>query len=212
MGRTLKYDIPGRDFRVGEAEVRERGWKRIFAELPHAAERLVVEIGFGRGEFIQQLAIANPETAYVGVELSFKRVLKMARRIAATDIVNLRLLMTRGETALRELIEPASVSEFWINFPDPWPKKRHAKHRLVQAPLLEGLARCLVEGGVVYLATDDRPYAEQMDALLSAEPRLENLYAPAHWLPEVPGRMHTAYEDEWRAEGRPLHFFAYRRR
>ena len=61
------------------------------------------------------------------------------------------------------------------------------------------------------MATDDVPYAEHIDAVLAAEPRLENVFAPARWLADVPGRMPTAYELEWRAEGRPLHFFAYRR-
>jgi tRNA (guanine-N7-)-methyltransferase len=212
VGRTLKYDIPGRDFRVSEDEIRARGWDRIFAELPGAASRLVVEIGFGRGEFLRKMAAADPKTAFVGVELSFKRVLKMTRRIAASEIENLRLLQARGENVVHDLLEAGSVAEFWINFPDPWPKKRHAKHRLVQPEFVHRLAECLAAQGIVYLATDDPAYAEQMDEVLSAEPLLENVYAPAHWLPEVPGRMHTAYEDEWRAQGRPLHFFANRRR
>ena len=66
MGRSLKYDIPGRDFRVSEDEIRAQGWDRLFAELPGAASRLVVEIGFGRGEFLRQMAVADPKTAFVG--------------------------------------------------------------------------------------------------------------------------------------------------
>ena len=108
-------------------------------------------------------------------------------------------------------LAPGTVDTFWINFPDPWPKKRHAKHRIVQPDFVHLLATRLRPGGTLHLATDDRAYAEQMDEVLSAEPLLENVLAPRHWTPEVPGRMHTGYEEEWRAEGRPLHFFEYRR-
>lgn len=211
MGRTLKRDIQGPDWRRGIDEIREQGWEAVFAPELSPPLRLVVEIGFGRGEFIGSLLEEDEDSAFVGVELNYKRVMKMARRMAKRAHHNLRIVEGRGEVVVQELLQPESVTTFWINFPDPWPKKRHAKHRLVQAPFVRSLARRLVPGGVIYLATDDRPYAEQMDSVLAGESLLENLYAPAHWLPEVPGRRHTGYEAEWRAEGRPLHFFAYRR-
>jgi tRNA (guanine-N7-)-methyltransferase len=81
----------------------------------------------------------------------------------------------------------------------------------VQPALAAAIAERLVPGGVLHVATDDVPYAEHIDAVLAAEPCLTNAFAPARWLAEVPGRMRTAYEQEWRAEGRPLHFWSYRR-
>jgi tRNA (guanine-N7-)-methyltransferase len=147
----------------------------------------------------------------VGIEVSFKRVLKMARRLAATPTRNLRLVHARAQDVVRDCLSVGSVATFWINFPDPWPKKRHAKHRIVQPELVHELALRLRQGGALQLATDHRAYAEQMDEVLAGEPLLENAHAPLHWRPDVPGRMHTGYEEEWRAEGRPLHFFEYRR-
>ena len=85
-------------------------------------------------------------------------------------------------------------------------------HLHASPPLVHALATRLVPGGVLHAATDDTAYAEQMDEVFAGEPLLENANAPLRWRPEVPGRMHTAYEEQWRAEGRPLHFFAYRRR
>jgi tRNA (guanine-N7-)-methyltransferase len=123
-----------------------------------------------------------------------------------------RLLCAQAERVVAELLSPASVAEFWINYPDPWPKKRHHKRRLLQAPFVTALAERLVPGGLLHVATDHAEYAEEIAQLLAAEPRLENLFAPAAFVREVPGRMATAYELEWRAEGRPLHFFDYRRR
>jgi tRNA (guanine-N7-)-methyltransferase len=212
VARRLRFDIPGPDRRVGFEELRERGLAAAFApELP-APLPLVVEIGFGRGEFLMALAAERPGRAFLGVEYSAKRVLKMARRVARAGAGNLRLLHARGEDVLRELLPDACVEAFWINFPDPWPKKRHARRRLLQPERVRELALRLVPGGALHVATDDVPYAEQIDAALAAEPLLENALAPARFAREMPGRTATAYEIEWRAEGRPLHFFLYRRR
>ena len=123
----------------------------------------------------------------------------------------MRLVHGTGEQALADLFGPASLEAVWINFSDPWPKKRHHRRRLVQTPLVAAVANRLVAGGVLHVATDDVPYAEHIDAVLAAESQFENAFAPARWLADVPGRMPTGYELEWRAEGRPLHFFAYRR-
>ena len=212
MSRTLKTDIPGPDRRVSLEDVRTKGWDALFApELAAPVGALVVEIGFGRGEFLRQLAAEAPGVAHLGVELSWKRVLKMARRIARAGDPNLRLICARGEDVLQEAIADDSVRTFWINFSDPWPKARHHRRRLVQAPFVRQLAKRLVPGGELHVATDDVPYAEQIDEVLGGEPLLENAL-PGRWLPEIPGRVITAYEAMWRAEGRPLHFFRYRRR
>jgi tRNA (guanine-N7-)-methyltransferase len=211
VGRALKYDIPGPDRRVTADEVREKGWGALFGADVAQPLRLVVEIGFGRGEFLRQLAAASPAVAHVGVEASFKRELKMARRLARGEERNVRVLRATGEEVVAELLAPGSVEAVWINFPDPWPKKRHHKRRLVQPAFVAALARVLAPGARLELATDHVAYAEQIDACLRAEPRLRNRNAPAPWRADVPGRPATAYETEWRREGRPLHFFSYRR-
>jgi tRNA (guanine-N7-)-methyltransferase len=211
VGRALKYDIPGPDRRVTPEEVREKGWAALFGADVAQPLRLVVEIGFGRGEFLRHLAAAAPDVAHVGVEASFKRELKVARRLARGEERNVRLLHATGEQVVAELLAPGSVEAVWINFPDPWPKKRHHKRRLLQTPFVAALARVLAPAGRLELATDHVDYAEQIDACLRAEPRLRNRHAPAAWVREVPGRPPTAYEAEWRREGRPLHFFSYER-
>jgi tRNA (guanine-N7-)-methyltransferase len=211
VSRRLKYDIPGPDWRITIEDVRAKGWAELLApDVPDPLPR-VLEIGFGRGEFLIDLARHAPDVAHVGVEVSWKRVLKMARRLARTEIRNVRLVHATGEEAVAHAIAPATLQEAWINFPDPWPKERHHRRRLVQAPLVAALADRLAPGGTLHVATDDAGYAEQIDAVLAAETRLENAFAPDRWREEVPGRTPTAYELEWRAEGRRLHFWAYRR-
>jgi tRNA (guanine-N7-)-methyltransferase len=211
VSRALKTDIPGADRRVGVAEAREKGWAAVFAPDVPAPLPLVVEIGFGRGEFLRALAAAAPSVAHVGVERSYRRVLKMARRIARSEERNIRLVEATAEELVAGALDDASVATFWINFPDPWPKKRHQRRRLLQPGFVALLASRLVPGGELQAATDHPEYAEQIHAVLSAEPRLENALA-APFVAEVPGRPCTAYEAMWRAEGRPLHFFTYRRR
>ncbi|HEY5657285.1 MAG TPA: tRNA (guanosine(46)-N7)-methyltransferase TrmB [Myxococcota bacterium] len=211
MSRALKHQIPGLDWRVALGAAKERGWADVFgADVPKPLT-LVVEIGFGRGEFLMDMAAREPETAFVGVEYSFKRVLKMARRLARTELRNVRLVEAPAQEVLRDAIEDASVSCFWINFPDPWPKKRHFKRRLVQKSFAALLERRLSPGGVIEIATDHTGYAEWIDAVLREQPGLENRYAPQPFRPEVAGRTTTAYEAEWRALGRPLYFFCYQR-
>jgi tRNA (guanine-N7-)-methyltransferase len=216
VSRRLKYDIPGRDFRVYEDEIgvppRLARWEEIFAPDVSPPLRITLDIGFGRGEFLLELARREPDRAFVGIERSFKRTLKMARRLARQGVGNVRLVEALGESALPDLFPAGSVECAWINFPDPWPKDRHARRRLVQPAFVRELALRLAPGGELHCATDDPAYAEQMAAVLAAEPRLENRFAPDAFRREVPGRPPTGYELEWRAQGRSCHFFDYCRR
>ena len=212
MGRGLRYDIPGEDWRRGIDSIAGRGWEDEFAPGLTPPLRLVVEIGFGRGEFLLDLAGKNPDTAFVGVEVSFKRCLRMARRLARTGLRNVRLFEGRGQVVVEHLCGPGSVSALWINFSDPWVKDRHASRRLFQAPFVASLERALEPGGSLHVATDDTPYAHRIDSLLAAGRHLQNAFAPDPWRSEVPGRVPTAYEETWRQQRRPLYFFEYVRR
>lgn len=231
MGRSLKYEIPGDDPRVSPEDVARHGWTALFARArERAAERApvgadapanppderdtpvrrrVLEIGFGRGEFLLGLAAASPGSDFIGVEVSWKRALKMARKVARARHANVLLLVGRGEEELGDGFDPCSLAEIWVNFSDPWPKLRHAERRLIRPGFAAHAARALAPGGTLFVATDDVPYAHQIDETLAGEKGLRNRYAPLAFLPEVPGRMTTGYEAQWRAEGRPLHFFAY---
>jgi len=213
----MKHDIPGPDRRVTPEDVRAKGFAALFAAdgPPLDVSRgLVVDIGFGRGEFLMELARRAPEVPHLGVERAFKRVLKQARRLARSELRNVRLLQARAEEAI-ELLPPGSVATFFVNFPDPWPKKRHARRRLLQPAFVHGLALRLRPGGRLEIATDDAPYAEEIEATLAREPLLESEIpadaAGRRFVREMPGRIATAYELAWRAEGRPLHFFTFRR-
>jgi tRNA (guanine-N7-)-methyltransferase len=218
MSRSLKYDIPGDDPRLSVADVAALGWDELFAKTrPVRASsrsleircKRVLEIGFGRGEFLLAMANRLPEVDFVGIEISFKRTLKMARKVARAELRNVRLLEARAEVAMKQLFLPGELGEIWVNFSDPWPKARHAHRRVIQPSFVADAALALEQGGVLYVATDDVRYAHQIDQMLDAAPGLFNQYRPWPYLDSVPGRFETGYQEQWRAAGRPLHFFAY---
>jgi tRNA (guanine-N7-)-methyltransferase len=191
--------------------LRDPGPDGIFpARLPRPVP-LVVDVGFGRGELLLWLACTEPERAYLGIEYSGKRVLKMARRLAKTELDNVRLVQATAQSAVAELA-PASVQGFWVNFPDPWPKKRHHRRRLLQPDFVRAMAERLVPGGFLEVATDHVEYAEWIQEVLPVETRLESRTAPLAFRREPPARAPTAYELEWRAQGRSAHYFSYARR
>lgn len=208
MARKLKTDIPGPDWRVELSALEERG-RGVFGDAS-SEWPLVVDLGFGRGEFLMALAEKSEGEAFLGVELSHKRVLKMARRLARTELDNVRLCEGRAQDVVERGLATGSVTTFWVNFPDPWPKKRHHPRRLLQPAFVAELARVLVPGGTLQVATDHVEYAEWIDGVLSAESALSNTRTEP-WSSDVEGRPRTGYELEWRAEGRALHFFTYTR-
>jgi tRNA (guanine-N7-)-methyltransferase len=216
MSRTLKLDIPGRDYRVYVDEYKEapsiERWAELFAgDVPDVRD-LVVDIGYGRGEFLIDLAKQSPDRGFVGIERMFKRTLKMARRLPRLGVHNVRLIEAEAQNAIPDFFPVNSISSVWINFPDPWPKERHGPRRLVQGPFISDIVDRIVDGGELNLATDDPSYAQQMAEVLAAEPRLGNVYAPEPYHRDSRGRSPTAYELEWKSIGRTCCYFAYRKR
>ena len=136
MSRTLKTDIPDPDWRVSFDELERCGPSDLFGVETRL--RLVLDVGFGRGEFLTALAEKDAGVAFLGIEYSRKRGLKMARRLALTEVRNVRLVEAPAEAVLDRAIAAASVHRCWINFPDPWPKKRHHRRRLQAASTLAG--------------------------------------------------------------------------
>ena len=141
----------------------------------------VLEIGFGMGQATAEIARNHPETDYLGVEVHTPGVGALLKLIGEQDLANLRLIQHDAVEVLRHMIPEAGLDGIHIFFPDPWHKKRHHKRRLIQPAFAELLASRLRTGGYLHLATDWRDYAEQMLAVLAANPHLRNSsdgYAP----------------------------------
>lgn len=145
-------------------------WSEVFGRV---APR-IVEIGFGMGETTEKICLAHPENDYLGIEVFQAGVGAMLRRIEASGLRNMRVLRHDAVEVFQQMLAPSSIDGVHLFFPDPWPKKRHHKRRLVQAPFVELLASRLKPGAYLHFATDWQPYAEQMLEVLSSEKQLEN--------------------------------------
>ena len=135
---------------------------------------VVLEIGFGMGAATADIALHRPEADFIGVEVHSPGVGALLRRIGELGLTNIRIVQHDAVDVLREMIAPGSLSGIHVFFPDPWPKKRHHKRRLIQPPLAALLAGRLSHGGTLHCATDWEPYAQQMLEVLGAEPLLVN--------------------------------------
>lgn len=137
----------------------------------------VLEIGFGMGETTARIAAEHPHIDYLGIEVHPPGVGALLKRIGEMQLNNVRIVQHDALEVMQNMLAEASLDGVHIFFPDPWPKKRHHKRRLIQPPFVRLLASRLKTGGYVHLATDWEEYAQQMLAVLSAEPALANTCA-----------------------------------
>ncbi len=152
----------------------------------------VLEIGFGMGETTAEIARSHPENDYLGIEVHTPGVGALLKRIGELSLANLRIIQHDAAEVLRDMIRPGSLSGVHIFFPDPWPKKRHHKRRLIQPQLASLLARSLAPGGYLHVATDWEDYALQILEVLSNEPALAN--TAERFAPRPESRPLTKFE------------------
>lgn len=155
---------------------------------------VVLEIGFGDGESLVQQATANPEKHYVGIEVHEPGVGHCLLKARDAGINNLRLLMHDAIEVLNDQIPPESLSRVNLYFPDPWPKKRHHKRRIVQDTFLNTIADRLSEGGTLNIATDWADYAEHIDAVFSQSERFSCTERREHQGEQPLDRPQTKFE------------------
>ena len=142
---------------------------------------LILEIGTGMGETTAHIAALMPDKNFLGVEVHTPGVGSLLKRIDEQSLSNLRLIQHDAFEVVTHMIAPDSLAGVHVFFPDPWHKARHNKRRLIQSPFVSLLSSRIVPGGYLHCATDWEDYAEQMLAVLSAEPSLQNTttgYAP----------------------------------
>ena len=170
----------------------------------------ILEIGFGMGETTANIAAAHPENDYLGIEVHTPGVGSLLKEIAERGLVNLRIIQHDAVPVLHDMIPADALAAVHIFFPDPWPKKRQQKRRLIQAPLVGLLASRLKQGGIVHCATDWEEYAEQMLEVLSAEPLLEN--TAAAYAPRPDYRPQTKFESRGLRLGHGVWDVVFRRK
>ena len=178
------YKLRGRRITEGQQEAWDRLWPIFgieFAEkkidlakvFPHS-NRIIMEIGFGMGESTAAIALAHPERNFLGAEVYPAGVGSLLRQIDEAGLSNLRIIQHDAIDVLTHMILPESLAAVHVFFPDPWPKARHHKRRLIRPEVVALIASRLAPGGVLHCATDWAHYALQMLQVLSSEPLLEN--------------------------------------
>ncbi|MEO6473276.1 MAG: tRNA (guanosine(46)-N7)-methyltransferase TrmB [Aeromicrobium sp.] len=162
---------------------------------------LIVEIGSGRGEAVVEAAAAYPDTDFLALEVYIPGIAQTLVWMQNRRVDNVRIALLNAAEALETTLEPGSVDELWVFFPDPWPKLRHHKRRLVTPDFAAKAARVLKPGGVWRLATDWQNYADGMRKVLQDSPDFE---FDGTWAPRFEGRLFTRFENKGLAVDREI--------
>lgn len=141
----------------------------------NSPQPLHIDLGSGKGRFILATAQKRPEINILGIERQLVRVRKVGKHAVRRHLDNIRLLRIEGQYAVNHLIPDESVNSYYVFFPDPWPKKKHAFHRLFNPVFLDGLYRTLENKGVVHFATDHLPYFYSVSNILSQDKRFSEI-------------------------------------
>jgi tRNA (guanine-N7-)-methyltransferase len=172
-------------FTEGQRRAFERHWTQYgidnsdapldFVQLFGRDAPTVVEIGFGNGESLAAMAAAAPEKNFLGIEVHRPGVGHLLNRLAELKLTNVRVIEADASEVFAQRIAPDLLAGVQLFFPDPWPKKRHHKRRLLQPAFAELVRTRLAIGGIFHMATDWQDYAQQMMEVMSAAPGYENV-------------------------------------
>lgn len=183
----------------------------VMPDLFGNSHPVIMEIGFGNGEATWRMAQASPEENFLGVEVHRPGVGRLLLKMEEQGLSNIRVACTDAVTFLRERIAESSLDGIRIYFPDPWPKKRHHKRRIIQPDFVRLLASRLHSGAILHLATDWVPYAEHMLEVLNQEHQLVNLSADGSSCEKPGWRPDTKYEKRGERLGHEVRDLLFRK-
>lgn len=191
-----------------EGEFQFPGWDRLFI----ASQPVKIEYCSGNGLWLAERAQNEPNANWMGLELKFDRIKKIWSKIENRQLKNLLAVWGEGFDVTKRYIPDNSVSEVYVNFPDPWPKRRHAKYRIIQPLFAEQIHRILQPEGTVSLVTDDVDYSKQMVRVMTKQPGFASCYPEPHFVTEYPGYGPVSYfEDLWRSQGKGIRYHLFKK-
>ncbi len=174
-------------------------------------EPITLEIGFGDGNVLAQLAASHIERDFVGIEVHEPGVGALLLAVERGGMRNIRVIRDDAMIVLSDWLAPCSIARINLYFPDPWPKKRHHKRRIVQPDFLAYCARALEPGGLLHMATDWEPYAEHMLEVANACPWFDNADSGESYSPRPADRPESKFERRGRKLGHGVWDLLYRR-
>jgi len=180
-----------------------------FSKIFNNKNPVHLEIGSGDGDFIVELAVNNQKINFVGIEIKRNRYKKGIRKAQKLNCINIKLLYMDARIAIEELIYPDSLYAIYINFPDPWPKDKHTKHRLINKEFVDILSNRIINNGILEIASDHKEYIFNSINILSTSKNFSNQYGEQKYLNEVKGRPSTKFEQEYRNGGSEIYYLKY---
>ena len=192
---------------IPEAQLKKIGLRSLFTH----DQPLVLEIGCGIGDFIVQLAARSPGQNFLAIDIFNQGCRQTCSRVEASGLSNIRVMRSEARYLMHHFLGKDSLQAIYINCPDPWPKKRHRKRRLLNQDFLNLALFCLEPGGVLNFTTDFIDYGEEAGELLADDPRLDNLHQTpfTHELGNYPI---SKYMRRFLDQGQPIYFCRYRKR
>ncbi len=170
---------------------------------------LAIEIGSGYGEFLTEMALIHREKNFLGIEVKSKRFRKAVKKANSQNISNIRFLHMDANIAAEELFYPNTISLAYVNFPDPWHKDKHKKHRIINRQFLEVLSRTMKRNACLEIVSDYHEYMLYTTEILNGVDCFNGLCSKPTCLRGDPERPMTKYEKKFRLEGREIYYLKF---
>ncbi|MDP1880369.1 MAG: tRNA (guanine(46)-N(7))-methyltransferase TrmB [Parachlamydiaceae bacterium] len=185
------------------------GWSH--PEVFEKQQPICIEYCSGNGAWIAERALKNPHFNWVAVEKKFVRARKIWTKLKSLNLTNLLIASAEGSLITQKYFPSNSVKSVYINFPDPWPKTRHAKHRIIQTPFIEDIWRILENNGDLTIVTDDPDYSEMVHKVLQQSLGFQSLHPHPFYTVDYPDYGTSYFEDLWREKGKTIRYHVYRK-
>jgi tRNA (guanine-N7-)-methyltransferase len=205
MQRVIPIESP--NFLREEELPQPVDWRAVFGN----DNPLALEIGCGVGDFVAKTAQEHPDWNFIALDYYNKGCLKTCKRIDGLGLTNVRVLRAEARQFAAERLTPGSLTAVYINCPDPWPKQRHRKRRLVQRPFVDFMDEFLLPGGHFYFATDFDDYGRDVADFMTEVTGYVNQLEPDTYRHDIPGYHRTKYMRKFMAEGKDVFFVHYRK-
>ncbi|MCH9609269.1 MAG: tRNA (guanine-N(7)-)-methyltransferase [Chlamydiales bacterium] len=177
-------------------------WKELFG----TNHPVIVEFCSGHGHWIVEKAKVHPDRNWVAVEMKFERVRRIWSKRKNENLDNLFIVSGEAWTFSHYYIPESTIETVYINFPDPWPKNRHEKHRLLRPQFMSELSRILKKGGRVHFVTDDRDYLERTLNLFLHAKSFKHVHPSPYFVTEHPNFGTSYFDTLWRSKGKQIHY------
>lgn len=197
---------------VPEHYDRHEEWERVPFDHPEYfgnRNEIFIEYCAGNGAWIVEMALKHPELNWIGVDYEFERVKKIWARMKRFKVANLIVVSGEALTFTRHYLPSECVQGVYVNFPDPWPKPKHAKNRLFQPAFIEEMGRVVKKGGKGIFVTDDLVYQEQISFEMQQASFWKPTFKEPFFVTEWPGYGTSYFDALWRKKGKTIHYFQF---